>query len=382
MVSSGTVGDPSLLASLITALIISGVVLGGFFALLLMSIPGRRQRPNRYLALFFCAVSLLLFSFLLGANGFGRLSVVFNPLYFAVGPLLYGYLTAWSPGAAPSDARKLLHGLPAFLAFIYYSVRTLGSLAEDNPVYPYPPDWLGFAIWFAILVQFFAYLVLSIRKLRAGRGDPNGAPPASRPVVEAWFRFLLRFLSALALVLAAGSLYDAACAVGLLDRIVPTELAFAGFAAAMICAGSFYALRCPGLVFGFPDLERPRVGQAATAEDREVLGRVRILMARDKPFLDPELTLPMLADMAGITRGELSRAINTEGNENFYDFVNRYRVEEVKGLFAAPEHAESTILELALAAGFNSKSAFNKAFKRFAGTTPGLYRERSSVRSS
>jgi AraC-like DNA-binding protein len=53
--------------------------------------------------------------------------------------------------------------------------------------------------------------------------------------------------------------------------------------------------------------------------------------------------------------------------------VNRYRVEEMKRLMADPEKRKLTLLALALEAGFNSKAAFNNAFRKQAGTTPSRY---------
>lgn len=104
-------------------------------------------------------------------------------------------------------------------------------------------------------------------------------------------------------------------------------------------------------------------------------------MEREKPYLDPELTLPVLAQKAGFSRGDVSRAINSAGNENFSDFVNKYRVEHVKRFLESDKYDTCTILTLALDAGFNSKSVFNDTFKRITGKTPGSFRENRKISS-
>ena len=59
------------------------------------------------------------------------------------------------------------------------------------------------------------------------------------------------------------------------------------------------------------------------------------------------------------------------------DLVNRYRVQALKQALSDPQQAAQSILDLALAAGFNSKSAFNRVFKKQTGMTPGAYRKQS-----
>lgn len=98
-------------------------------------------------------------------------------------------------------------------------------------------------------------------------------------------------------------------------------------------------------------------------------------MENNKPYLDPELTLHILADQLAFTSRELSELINTEMNTHFFDFVNRYRINEAKDILLNDRH--KTILEVLYEVGFNSKSSFNTAFKKHAQTTPTDYRKAS-----
>ena len=96
---------------------------------------------------------------------------------------------------------------------------------------------------------------------------------------------------------------------------------------------------------------------------------------KKKPYLDPELTLSQLAKDLSISRSQLSQLINDGIGENFYDFVNKYRVEQVKKLMIDPQVKNYNMLGIALEAGFKSKSTFNLIFKRFTGLTPTEYRK-------
>ncbi len=93
-------------------------------------------------------------------------------------------------------------------------------------------------------------------------------------------------------------------------------------------------------------------------------------MENDKPYLNPSLSLTGLANDLSIPHRELSQIINEEFGQHFYDFLNRYRVDESKRILKDPVNSKNTILEICYSVGFNSKSAFNTAFKKHTGITP------------
>ena len=97
-------------------------------------------------------------------------------------------------------------------------------------------------------------------------------------------------------------------------------------------------------------------------------------MNTNKPYLDHELTLADLAGQLAISRNQLSEVINTGVGDNFYNFVNKYRIDEVKQLIRDDSKKHFKIVSLANEAGFNSKSSFNHIFKKLIGLTPSEYR--------
>ena len=96
-------------------------------------------------------------------------------------------------------------------------------------------------------------------------------------------------------------------------------------------------------------------------------------MQEHKPYLNNELTLPMLAEQLEISTNNLSQILNEGFGENFYKFINRYRIEESQRLLQDPALAHFNILGIAFEAGFNSKATFNKTFKEIVGISPSTF---------
>lgn len=100
------------------------------------------------------------------------------------------------------------------------------------------------------------------------------------------------------------------------------------------------------------------------------------VMEQEKVYRNSELTLDDLARELDISSHNLTEVINRYIGKNFYDFVNTYRVENVKQQLRDPQSAEQTILAIGLDAGFNSKSTFNAVFKKRTGMTPSQFRKK------
>lgn len=99
------------------------------------------------------------------------------------------------------------------------------------------------------------------------------------------------------------------------------------------------------------------------------------IMRTQKTYLNPELTLDMLAETLAIPAKDLSMIINRHFNLNFYEFINGYRIEEAKKRLLEPANKDKTITDIYLEVGFNSKSVFNTFFKKLVGKTPSEYRQ-------
>ncbi len=100
------------------------------------------------------------------------------------------------------------------------------------------------------------------------------------------------------------------------------------------------------------------------------------LMENEKLYFDCELNLVSLADKLKTTNHKLSQVINGKFGKNFFDFVNEYRIEEVKRQLFSPEKINYKIISIAYDCGFNSKSTFYTIFKNRTSLTPAEYRRK------
>ena len=96
-------------------------------------------------------------------------------------------------------------------------------------------------------------------------------------------------------------------------------------------------------------------------------------MDKEHVFLDPQITLKKVAVRLNTNTAYLSKLINENYNSNFSRFINTYRIKEAQNMINNKEQMLYTFEGIAKSVGFNSKSAFNSAFKNIVGLTPTQY---------
>ncbi|WP_281990742.1 helix-turn-helix domain-containing protein [Aquimarina aggregata] len=121
------------------------------------------------------------------------------------------------------------------------------------------------------------------------------------------------------------------------------------------------------------------VSESSQQESIEAnIQRLNKFMEEEEPFLDSSLTIQKLAHQFQMPSRELSILINHHLNQHFFDFVTSFRIKKAILLLKNPMNKKLTILEILYDVGFNSKSPFNKAFKKHTGLTPTEYRAKFS----
>ncbi len=110
-------------------------------------------------------------------------------------------------------------------------------------------------------------------------------------------------------------------------------------------------------------------------QSKELMKSINQYMDKYKPFLNPDFCMADFSESIGISGHLISEVTNGLMKQNFFDYVNNYRIEEFKKLLTDPEKKNDKIMFLAYDAGFNSKTTFNTAFKKFTGQTPSEYRK-------
>ncbi|MDN3584642.1 helix-turn-helix domain-containing protein [Mucilaginibacter flavus] len=98
-------------------------------------------------------------------------------------------------------------------------------------------------------------------------------------------------------------------------------------------------------------------------------------MVIEQPFLDSEINLALLARKLGTNTQILSKVINEGYGQNFNDYINGLRVKAVIEQFRLQAHEKYNLMGIAWDCGFNSKTTFNRAFKKVIGQTPTVFIE-------
>jgi len=128
----------------------------------------------------------------------------------------------------------------------------------------------------------------------------------------------------------------------------------------------------------FLPVQKYRSSSLTEGASASIKTRLERLLNEEQVFRENELRLTDLAAYLDIGHHQLSQVINEQYGVNFFELINRYRVEHVKRLLADPAYSRLTIIQIAYEAGFNNKVSFNRYFKKEIGLTPSAYRIREN----
>jgi AraC-like DNA-binding protein len=370
---------------LISIIILLGIAQGIFFGSLLIIMRSPNRRANRFLGALFIAFSISISHFLfLRLHAYAVWPFLMGmsfPVLFLFGPLEYFYVKILTDRTTTLGKRALLHLIPFVLAFAVNLPFFLMSNADklvyvenmQNPRLVH----MGLFVGVVQVIHLFLYVQAALRILNQYDHRIRETKSSIEKISLAWVRAgafgLLAVFSYILLLI-------------VLQMSGVHAIAFYSLSVPIIVSLVIYVLAYLGLrqpeIFSPADETVRKYERSSLTPERveEHAARLSEHMSSNRPHLESELTLPMLADQVGIPPHHLSQVINTRFGSNFFDFINNYRVEEAKRLFLDKSKAPYTILAIAQEAGFNSKTAFNTAFKRATGQTPSVYR--STVENS
>ncbi len=122
---------------------------------------------------------------------------------------------------------------------------------------------------------------------------------------------------------------------------------------------------------------KPYQNSSLTSEKRQELKKKIIdFMKEHKPFLNSEMTQSDLAKELGLSSNHFSEVLHYNFNQNFYNFINYYRILEAQKLMMSPDYEDAKVLSIAFDSGFKSKTSFNRAFKNYTSMTPSEFRKK------
>lgn len=240
----------------------------------------------------------------------------------------------------------------------------------DLPLRPYKDDprifWITNHHTVLTIISLVAYTVLStVLVIRAFREKKESFLRPANPVFRKMRAVIEKIISATVLLLIIK--YFNANDTG--DHI------FAAYAAFTIYTASFGVIAQSGFFKSASSLQHAAKYKNSTlTEEQQQTMRMKLeqVMKENKPFLQPDFSLPDLAAQLGTTIHILSQVINEGLGKSFFEMTAEYRIDEAKHLLKTSRHIK--IEEIAQQVGYNSKSSFNTAFKKITGQTPSEFR--------
>ena len=343
---------------------------------LLMAVISLQNKKGGHTGNIILASMLAIFSIVTGCSLFLSIDPIrFNAHYhkllfmlghlaFLVGPLLYFYVKSLLDYQFTLSKRDLYHALPFVIVIVCSLFIVL--LTERLYLFRYPGR-----IYFssAILIQSFIYIGASLRSLRSHGLSLGSFLSYIDDIKLSWVRF---FMSGFVVAWLIHLQFFVGWDVLRRPQWCPYATSLYFLTAFLFFNGMVYlALRKPEI---FHQNQKYRTSDLTENEKKEYREKLISLMRSEMLYLNPSLTLTEIAAKLNLPPRHVSQIINETLQFNFRDFVNKFRIEESKRLLAKPEQ-QLNIMGVALDAGFNSKSAFNSAFKRHTGVTPKEYKK-------
>lgn len=371
--------------TLLNSMLSIGVFLGISLTVFLLAKQSQKSYANIFLALVVLCYTIFIFpGYLYGARILQHVPHLSNTggyIYPLLGPLIYFYAKASTQRSFRLQLRDFLHLTP-FLIFLILDWKFLViSGAEKYAQYEnliirgiYPmPVWERLA---KVLVAF-VYFLLSVRFTFRYQQHLSAT---STSVDRTYSQWLLLFSSVLLVPLVIIAL------VAFTQYQVVSVTIFAFCFVFFIVVVYAAALLKPALFHRFPNQMKVESARQIAqkkyessnlrdSQKEQMVSKLLSYVTTEKPYLEPELTLGQLAEQVDIPAHYLSQVINEKIQQSFGDFINSYRVEKAKAMLTDDKFSHFTIIATAYEAGFNSKTAFYEAFKKFTGSTPSKYRK-------
>jgi AraC-like DNA-binding protein len=368
-------------------------VFQGFFLSWFFIIKGQNnKRANLYQGLLLLFLSLTIFEGWLNNTGYiVKVLAITNysePLNFTFAPLLYWYIIK---SLNPEEKRKeWIHFLLAVFWLLYMVFQFIQPVENkyNSYVHTNHPDWaylevttkisddpLGIRQYInqltsiQLIIYITAIIIILIRKFRSvGQSFFD----TDNELLIILRNTLIHFLLIIAIFLATKFYFGMHSDIG--DYLIATYISF------MIYATSYQVLNRseffdkPGSFFAFPMMKYEK--SSLSDENKEmILSKIRKEMEDNSYFTNNLASLPGLAKQINETSHHVSQVINEKLNKNFFEVLASYRVEHAKKLIQKDKDSKLTVEELADIVGYNSKSSFNIAFKKYTLMTPSEYRK-------
>lgn len=366
--------------------LIYGLTSGGilFLAFLILTIPRRvNHLGNKWMGFFLITIFFLLIDECLYSNHvmqeYPHLLGLESIFVFAIAPSIYLSVSHFVSPTKKFRKIEFLHFLPTILFLPFFILTVFQSKEEKlkfiNSTDSFVAEPSDFIISYVLWLQMGIYIYFSFKKIGKHQKNIDLFSANTSNINLNWLKYFLVGISGLVIL-------------WIIDFHVFTEKATLapalGYLSGVFFLG-YYAIRQEE-IFPFEDSvnleikeiidspsEEVKTLRISNEELQDTKNKLFHLMENEKLFLDETLSLPKLAERMGISVHNVSYVLNIGFSENFFQFVNKYRVNEAKEILTSPKHAHLNMVGIAFESGFSSKTTFNTTFKKIVGISPTEY---------
>lgn len=348
-------------------------------------LPVKNQLANRLLSIFLVSIAVSSACILVLWNDNVSLFTLFDETllpYFLVlaqllkGPMLLFYVVALTQDAFQLTRRHLLHLAPMVTALAWLVIfqldssdlrfKTVGQTVQEHDI--------ANVVWHFIKVMPFFYGLMAFNRVRLYRiglhnqySTFSSTEPSWLNILSLGFLFTWSFSILVHVVANTISLNtpQVSDVIGIMENYVVFILINALFINSVVHTHKLLTTK-------------PEMSKEIKIDDKmtdSAIQKVQQGMEMQKLFLKQNLNIEEFSKRINLPVKEVSTVINKHYCTNFFEFMNSYRVEEAKRLLGDEKHAEMTVMDVLLHAGFNSKSAFHRFFNRLVGMSPTEYRK-------
>ncbi|WP_454048079.1 helix-turn-helix domain-containing protein [Chryseobacterium sp. Marseille-Q8038] len=367
------------LQSLPSLFYLAGVFIACFSSLLIL---GKRKKimADYVLAVWFLMIGIHLILFMLFFSGsyvkypyFLGFEVIFP---FIHGPMLYVYVLCVT-GRNPGMKTALLHGIPVLMICILLSQflmmspwDRLASYQNGNNGY----KSLSKVIKYLMILSGIVYVVLSLLAVRKYSKGISSQYSNTEKINLNWLYYLIAGIAFIWIAV-----------------IIRNDILIFSIVVLFIVMAAYFGISRVGILdlpVGIDmtedkeeDHEMVKYQKNSPGDEaiQSIYEKLVYKMEHEKLYKDPELNLNNIAKVLEVHPNVLSQVINSMEQKNFYDYINRQRIEEFKRTVVLQENQKYTILSLAFECGFNSKTSFNRNFKKYMNCSPTEFLKSQSI---
>ena len=272
--------------------------------------------------------------------------------------------------------KHIVHLLPLFMHFGYMFFKfhrynnDIKSELLDNGVM----NTLDHQIWYIIFhTLIICYIIAAFIELNSYRKRIKTYFSSTERINFSWVSFILTgfvFIWICDVSYFTINLFGKAPLI-LIQTVYPTVFILANIIV-------FRALKQPEVIIQIDEQQKYKQSALSESDKEKYLNDLLNLMSDEKPYRTPSLTINDLSGKLSVSSKYLSQIINERLRQNFFDFINSYRIKEACKILKDTTSEKMTILEILYEVGYNTKSSFNKAFLKFNNITPTEYRSKFS----